>query len=187
MPTQEVRNGVALELCAPLLQPITQNAAFLRSVCYVEDAQHGLAADIAKWTIGFFKMGLTRSRPDREQWANSFLTAWEQRVIYFAPLLKDKAFANEKEWRLIVEYGPEDWKLLKIQQKQSLISRHLTLSFGPRVPLSSVMVGPCRHPAVSRVSVGSILGAKGYPIDQFDTGEPSKVRVSNSKVPFQTT
>src|SRR5215217_9453773 len=46
-------NGVSLELCAPLLQPVTQNGAALRPVVYVEDAQHGLAADIAKWTIDF--------------------------------------------------------------------------------------------------------------------------------------
>jgi hypothetical protein len=132
-------------------------------------------------------MGQTPDRPDREQWANSFLATWEQRVIYFAPLLKDKAFEGEKEWRLIMSYGSQDWPLLRIQQRQSLISRHLILSFGSLVPLSSVMVGPCRHPDVSRVSVGSILEAKGYPIDQFDTGEPNKVRVSSSKVPFQTT
>jgi hypothetical protein len=50
-------NGVSLELCAPLLQPVTQNGAALRPVVYVEDAQHGLAADIAKWTVGFLQDG----------------------------------------------------------------------------------------------------------------------------------
>src|SRR5215203_5706346 len=77
-------NGVSIELSAPLLQPMTQNGAALRPVVYVEDAQHGLAADIAKWTVGFFKMGQTPDRPDREKWADSFLANWEQRVIYLA-------------------------------------------------------------------------------------------------------
>ena len=70
-------------------------------------------------------------------------------------------------------------------QRQSLISRHLPLSFGQKVPLKSVMVGPCRNPNVSRVSVGTILDAKGYPVDKLVTNDTNMVQVTNSKVPFQ--
>ena len=105
-------------------------------------------------------------RAYRKRWADAFLEEWKRRVIWFAPLLKDKAFAAEREWRLIVTLG-WDLKNVKIQQRQSLISRHLPLSFGLRVPLKSVMVGPCRNPNVSRVSVGTILNAKGYPVDKL--------------------
>ena len=46
-------NGVAIELCTPVLQPDTQHSGYLRPVWYVENAQKGLAADIAKWTVDF--------------------------------------------------------------------------------------------------------------------------------------
>ena len=36
-----------------ILQPDTQHSGYLRPVWYVENAQKGLAADIAKWTVDF--------------------------------------------------------------------------------------------------------------------------------------
>jgi len=155
-------NGVALELFTPILTPTTEKGGFLMPVCYVENAQQGFAADIAKWTIDFFKHGFVGARTDRKQWADSFLLEWRGHIIWFAPILKDSAFANEHEWRLIVSLGGSDLPDVKIQQRQSLISRHLPLSFGLRVPLKSVMVGPSRNRNVSRISVGTVLEAKGY-------------------------
>jgi len=95
-------NGVAIELCTPVLQPNTQHSGYLRPVWYVENAQKGLAADIAKWTVDFFRLGFSGERTDRKRWADAFLEEWKRRVVWFAPLLKDKAFAAEREWRLIV-------------------------------------------------------------------------------------
>lgn len=92
----------------------------------------------------FFIRGLDARRKvaavDRQRWAGAFLDEWREMVVYLAPVLKDPAFASEREWRLIVSLGSTDLTNVKIKQRQALISRHLPLAFGPRIPLKGVMV-----------------------------------------------
>jgi hypothetical protein len=181
-------NGVSIGFRGELARPDTVHPALLMPVTYVEDTKTGLAADIAKWTIQFFKRGLAR-RPgaEREKWAASFLPEWQNYVIYFAPILKDSAFKDEHEWRLILSLSEEDRPKLQIQQRRSLISTHLPLSFGDKLPIKRVVVGPCRHPRVSLVSVGSYLTARGYKVSDEVHFTGKEIIVESSKVPFQTT
>jgi Protein of unknown function (DUF2971) len=147
--------GVAIQFETRGLIPIgTQNKVGLVAVCYDENRQKRLAEDITAATIQFFKAGLAaRPGADQEKWAESFLTHWREKVIWFAPMLKHQAFRKEVEWRMLCSLGPEDRKYLRVKQRPSLLSRHLPLRFGERLPITEVMVGPCRHANVSLVSV----------------------------------
>jgi hypothetical protein len=74
-------NGVAIELCTPLLAPNTQCGGLLVPVCYSEERQKALAAEIAKWTIQYFLDGMlirqrTGAEVDQQKWADSFLVGW---------------------------------------------------------------------------------------------------------------
>jgi hypothetical protein len=172
-------NGVSIGFSTELMLINKPHpSALLFPVSYVEEQQLDLAGDIAKWTIEFFQQGLVRRLGAfRQKWANSYLDRWRSKIIYFAPMLKAKAFQAEKEWRWIISLSREDLSRIEIRQRHSLISRHLPVSFGHKLPISEVVVGPSRHKDVSRSSVGTYLQAKGY----------AEVTVNSSTVPFQTT
>lgn len=166
---------------------VTPKRGFILPVLYQRDQQKLFIDDIAKWTMIFFGNGL-KGRPgaDLKKWADSFLEVWREHVIYFAPVLKDNSFEQESEWRLIYSMSPDDVQRIEILQRSTLISRHLPLSFGDKLPIREVVVGPCRHPVVSRVSVGTYLDAKGYALNQEGENDPNKVTISSSRIPFQT-
>lgn len=172
---------------AKMMDPNSLKKGFILPVLYRPDQQKLLIEDIAKWTMNFFKSGLVR-RPgaDRKQWAESFLEVWRDQVIYFAPILKDCSFAKEEEWRLIYSLSPDDVQKVEILQRSTLISRHLPLTFEDRLPIKEIIVGPCRHPSVSRISVGTYLEAKGYSLNREGENDPNKITLSSSKIPFQT-
>jgi hypothetical protein len=162
-------------------------SGFLVPVFYQPKDHKFLVTGIANATIKFFKDGLaTRPGSNRAKWADSFLKAWGDHIIHLAPVLKDSAFEKELEWRLICSLSSDDVKKIEIQQRSTLISRHLPLSFGEKLPIREAVIGPCRHPSVSLVSVGTYLRARGYQVNEFGENDPNKVTVTSSRIPFQT-
>jgi len=169
-----------------LIPEITARA-YLFPVKYVPTEHNKIVQDVAKWTMVFFKDGLTqRPGANLKKWADEFLEAWREQVVYLAPALKHPSFKDEKEWRLTYALHPDDMGKIEILQRSTLISRHLPLSFGQKLPIREVIVGPCRHPSVSLVSVGTYLRAQGYLVNGVGENDISKVTVTSSSIPFQT-
>jgi hypothetical protein len=181
--------GVSVALdAAALLQPNVANTPRLAPVCYREETQRWLAAAIGGQTFAFFREGLEKRRRygvTREQWAASFLPVWRDKILEFAPMLKDKAFKAEREWRLIIRLSPTELERLRLKQRRSLISRHLPLKFGDKLPIKGVRIGPCRHPSISRASVWTALEAQKYPMADDEEDDRALVTVKRSEVPFQ--
>jgi hypothetical protein len=144
-----------------------------------------LAKKVAEATVQFFLEGIGKYAPaDKAEWGREFLESWERSITMVGILVKDPAFAKERECRIVKRFHNIEVEQLKFIQKEGMISRHLPLKPGTdatsylyRLPIGEVMVGPCRRPEVSRTSVDSLLRQKGYP-----TG-----LVSISKIPFQMT
>ena len=80
----------------------------------------------------------------------------------------------------------EEKSRLRLKQRQTLISRHMPLGFGDALPIKQVMVGPCRHPGVSRASVWLYLNSHGYKCNHENEHDPAKVTIQVSSAPFQT-
>ena len=179
--------GIAIGLSSLHFKTDASNFTYLAPVSYNVEKQQWLTAKIAAEALHFFREGLKR-RPeaDRKAWADAFLAAFVGQIIHFAPILKDPAFFQEEEWRLVCTLGPTDAKKIEIKQRQTLISRHLPLSFGDKLPIREVLVGPCRHPNTSRISVGDYLVANGYRLNNEGEHDSGKVTVSSSIIPFQT-
>ena len=95
--------GVAIGLSPPdLRQTDASNFGYLVPVSYDAEDQQGLVAKIADMALHFFREGLKlRPGADRKAWACAFLTAFKDHIVYLAPILKDPAFFQEEEWRLI--------------------------------------------------------------------------------------
>jgi Protein of unknown function (DUF2971) len=165
---------------------MAKRGGYLIPVRYGEQDHKAIVKDIAVATLKFFRVGLER-RPgaDRKKWADSFLTTWRNHIVYVAPVIKDGSFKDEREWRLIINLRDEDIESVELQQRSSLISRHLPLSFGAKLPIREVVVGPSRHPSVSRISVGTYLRARGYALNEAGENDPAKVGVASSNIPYQ--
>jgi hypothetical protein len=73
---------------------------------------------------------------------------------------------------------PSDVPRLRFRQRQSMLARHLPLALRSNNGLLPIGVGPSRHKAISKVSVGDLLASKGYP-------EPVYGKVRVSEIPFQ--
>jgi DUF2971 family protein len=160
-------NGYAIGFRARgLAEP---NGALLR-VNY-DKAKHKEVADtVAEATLRFYKDGLQKQRaatPD--QWMTEFLAQWDELIGRLAPLVKDECFAAEDEFRLVHELNVTEMHAIRFQQKETLLSRHLPLSFPvwmqvryPMLPIAKVTVGPAKQQHISRISVTALLRQMGY-------------------------
>ncbi len=176
-------NGYAIGFLAADLCGIP-NSMLVR-VNYDSELHQALAKKAAMEMVRFFKEAVQKYRPtDLVQFGQDFLEAWEKQIVMIAPMVKDPGFFKEKEYRIAKGYTASDLESLQFKQRVTMMSRHLPLqpqgwvrSEPYRLPISEIMVGPCRHPEISRTSVGTLLQQKRYPPD----------RLSISKIPFQIT
>ncbi len=135
--------------------------------------------DILKWTEQFF-LGLSgaTNAPTVDAWADEFCRYWLEHLWPYAPCIKNPAFENEKEWRLIYNLQPDDPTKMQFRQRQSMMTRHIPLRLKKPLPITQALVGPCRHPRLSQVAAGDLLLAAGY--------DPKTVKVEITGVPYRT-
>jgi hypothetical protein len=177
-------NGYALGFKAKDLSRVP--TCLLARVTYYKEEEHGYFIDeVAEATVKFFREGLQRYGTDTvDQWTGEFLNKWDLAITHVAPLIKHAAYKSECECRLSKALMVNELQEIRFQQKNTMLTRHLPLhpqyegQPSPyRLPISEIIVGPCRHPHVSRISVGTLLQQCGY--------DPNIVRVS--EIPFQIT
>lgn len=144
-----------------------------------------LLDDIVRWTDEFYLRGIMRSRaPSAEQWAEEFASVWLENLAPSATGIKHPSFEGEREWRLVRWFDKDvDYARMRFVQRRSLISRHVSLDYGEKsgrlhLPLTGVVVGPCRFKAASKVAVGDLLLANGYDIN-------GEVIISETGIPYR--
>jgi hypothetical protein len=98
---------------------------------------------------------------DQQEWAEECASFWMDAVYPFATVLKHPAFSGEKEWRLVYP-PPEEESATQFRQRYSMMSRHVPIKFGDRLPITGIRVGPCKHPNLSRSAVLDLLVSHGY-------------------------
>ncbi len=161
-------NGYALAFKAKHLFGVKE--CLLAKVIYYNDALHKtLADDVGKQSLAFFAEGISKyADQDVGAWTRSFLQRWDEIVTQAAPMIKDPGFNTEREYRLIKSYQATDLSELIFIQKTAMLARHLPLRPSPlgtdpyRLPITEIMIGPCRYPHVSRISIGTLLQQQGY-------------------------
>ena len=179
--------GYAIGFDADWLGTIgAQRGDILAPVRYDEKRNREFAGSVANVMFDIFLHAPQTTTPgkDRDAWMADYLTYWSDQLTPYAVLIKHPSFQTEAEWRCIRILRPEDALLLEFQQRQSMMSRHLPRKFPPPehpdaklLPISQIIVGPCRHREVSRISIGDLLLKASYPDD--------RIMVTVSAVPFQ--
>ena len=176
-------NGYAIGFHTQLL--ISAHSLIAR-VNYNNALHQKIAAEVAAAFLHFFKQGLNDERSSsREEWIVEFASAWDAAVGQIGPMVKDPAFSAEAEYRCIHKLGYDEGSKIVFRQKQGLLARHLPLVFPPAsrptsrlLPIVEIIVGPCRHPAVSKASIDVLLQQNGY-------ANLATSRISS--IPFQVT
>lgn len=154
-----------------MLAALPINSATLAPCEYDPTRQETFIKDIVRCAKMFSSAEYdVQPKGQRSCWVEEFVAYYLWNVSFFAPILKHPAFKDEEEWRIVHWLRPEDVERLRFQHRQSMISRHLPIYFSePRedgyrpLPIKSVMVGPSRHRAISRIGVGDLLASKKYP------------------------
>ncbi len=140
-------------------------------VNYSKPDHEKLAASAARTTLEMFREGLNlRPGNSSDGWEDTFLEYWDDALMLLAPMVKDPGFAAECEIRNLYTLMETDFPRLKFLQRSSLMSRHLPLTYPAgggdapnfRLPITEIVVGPCRHREISRISVGTLLKTYGY-------------------------
>jgi hypothetical protein len=154
----------------------------LVKVNYDKNLHEQIAMTVAEATIKFYEEELEAKQQNEEQAVlaevlkdeeepgeTEFITQWDVALSYLSPLVKDPGFASENEYRVIHEFVPYDLRSAIFVQKKTMMTRHIPLSFPlggeawvPRLPIEKVMVGPCRHREITRISVDTLLRKMGY-------------------------
>lgn len=177
-------NGYAIgfkagELVVPGTAPLTR-------VCYDAQMHDSFALRAAETMTEFYLEGLESHSPcDVVQWQHEFMRTWDGMVtMMIAATMKNPAFSKEREVRVTKRAVPGDLQNLRFLQKNNMMTRHLPLRFSSlslsptlhyRLPISEIIIGPCRNPLVSKASVVALLAQKGY----------EAVNVSLSQIPLR--
>jgi hypothetical protein len=176
--------GYAIEFDSLYLRSMSHNQEMVLGKVEYETATQGSFLDeVLNQTIHFYLEGLRKHRaPTAEEWLAEFLTCWSRYIAMFGPLIKHPKFAAELEWRLTYHFQDEAIPRMRYLQRSSMMTKHVPLRLmmqdgQPRLPLTGIVVGPCRHKEISRISVGDLLRTCGYSVDQ--------VKVSVTQIPYQ--
>jgi Protein of unknown function (DUF2971) len=155
------------------------NEILLHRIEYDLGKQATLLDDILTRAERYYVECEGRARaPNLEEWAQEFLDLYLSYIETFLLCLKDPAFEAEREWRLVYTYRPDDPTCMCFRQRQSMMSRHLPLRLEGKLPITGVMVGPCRYPLLSRIAVSDLLQANGY--------DPAVIKeVAVTKIPYR--
>jgi len=119
--------------------------------------------------------------PDGQQ--QERLTQWNLlfgRLMRTAATCKNKAFQDEKEWRLVAmcPSHPDEAKMVKFRCRKGLVVPYWPIALDADVwGAITVVVGPTAHPDESRASIERLLGARCH--------HNCQIYVRNSEVPYR--
>ncbi len=141
----------------------------LARVSYDAAKHEEMATKLAKATIEFCQEGLDAHKADNpDEWKQDFLSKWDEKITQLAPMIKDPCWRHEEEYRVVRLLVQGQLPELRVCQRDTMMTRHLPLKMAsdccyPFLPIEQVVVGPCPHPSISRVSVDTLLRQYGYP------------------------
>jgi len=99
-----------------------------------------------------------------------------KRLLYLAPIIKNKAFNEEEEWRLI-SCMIKSSSGLCFRTGKSFLIPYYKFSLGPKKSyLSSITIGPTPNPDLARLSIERLLTK--YEVKQ-------NVKIFNTEIPFR--
>jgi hypothetical protein len=106
------------------------------------------------------------------------IEAWLESFVFVAPTLKQKAFHEEREWRLISDPISGIDPRWKVRPGRSMLIPYIAsdlAAVGSQIPVKDIVVGPTPHMELACMAVGDWVNAKGM----------HDCTVRKSKVPYR--
>lgn len=157
----------------------TAHHAILGRCVYTDKDKKNLAERILNYSLN--QWSLSKSGFVEPRIAVEFRT----RSKFAAALMKDPAFNEEREWRLLKVCGEKG--KIKFRSGTSAIVPYIELDWGdvePKIyPISSVVLGACPHPELSEKSVNRLLENYNPPRGPHDSPH---ALARKSKIPFRS-
>lgn len=157
---------------------------FLGKVSYDENRHRQMCRRILDIVFRWFAAGVGRDNLDLRA---KLIYRWLERYAFlWFPLMKNKSFEDEAEWRIVCRASRSEEANLKFRPRENMISRHVPQTYlrpdnTNLLPIQSVLVGPSRYQDISSESVRLQLASKGY----FDGRLGWTPSVEISKIPLQ--
>ena len=140
---------------------------------YDRDKQEDLVKEWLGDSIDQFNSGIYSSAPEDLSDMDAFIE-----FFTFALSLKEKSFAEEKEWRLISTLSWRDYSGIEFRQGESMIipyyGYHLAEE-GKNMEIEEIIIGPCPHKDLSKRSLEQVLS-------KYNVKCP---RIYHSSIPFR--
>jgi hypothetical protein len=151
------------ELRKPInLPPLTK--VYFVPVVYKGSDQRYIVNRFLDRTIEDFRLAKIHDPDFNESYHHNHAAKWLTAFSALACIFKQEAFANEKEWRLLLCFSPlEQEEMLRKMQftpKAGLFARHYPATF-KNFPLKHVKIGPSRYQKVSERSLAYRLQQAG--------------------------
>lgn len=137
-----------------------------------------IVSAIVENQIQLAQRGLRFSPEQGDKWFETWGRGYAAMIDLLHAAVKHPKFESEKEYRILVKLRDGEEKDIQFTAKDTLLSRHLEMDWTEegKLPIRSVMVGPGRWQAVSKISVGDLLRKHGY----------EDLPVTLSEVPYRT-
>jgi hypothetical protein len=101
---------------------------------------------------------------------------WVMNVWMTAPTIKNEAFKEESEWRLVSEaYGTKEGRMA-FRPGKSMIIPYINFSLGSELPIKEIIVGPTPDAGLSKKSISILKLAHNL--------KDAEIKIS--KVPYRT-
>jgi len=185
--------GVAIGFPGEHLASIAKdNGIHLAKCLYQENDQRDLIKKVIQFVFNNYKNGTYDDHFKDDSYIPNQVIPLMLRI---APIIKNPAFSEEKEWRFIT-IKPCTSDKFHFRPSQSFVIpyyRQNLLSIEKELPLEKVVIGPTAEPELSRRSINSALakersGENGKIISdkrQNDFLYWSTVKTELSKIPFR--
>lgn len=178
--------GYSIGFSVPALKAAAQRAGFTLEQCiYDPEKQKRKVREWARDTLAE-RLENAGSQTDSERSEPWFQRRYFERLFKFAPLLKDRSFKDEKEWRLvgsIVPRGPT----ARVRSQGSLLIPYVEIDLTPEkhaaanadifepLTIAHLVVGPTPHPQLNADA-----------IDYIQSKFARRFRLEKSKIPFRS-
>jgi hypothetical protein len=152
------QNGFAIGFNVERLQRVAESQGYTLAKCiYKEEDQHAILRAILEQQLAEIEKAETEGQRQLAVETAAHMLLVE--TVRVAPLLKNKAFSEEKEWRLISGVRSGDSGQWQIRVKRSHFVPYLELPLGDdreNSPITKIVLGPNSHFDLARLAMGQI-------------------------------
>lgn len=183
--------GFSIGIRYELLNDLAASKGFVIGKClYEEPDQENLVSELVRDLVAFYKTKLpSRKNHDHKV---KFRNEVRSRFSVYAPLIKNKNFLSEREWRLISrgykEYSDERFGF---RVGKSMMIPHyrfpLVMDSADNLEIEELIVGPCPNINLSVQSLKGLLVSKGCVSSNMkpDFSMSNLPNVEATRIPFR--